>query len=531
MDQHKNRSIEETGQTSGRQALWLVALAPALALILALAVLSAYASTPLSIAGYADFSYGDVIAAEPSANTAQSKVWWNDGYWWGILYNTGEAEFSIYRLDADQQEWVDTGTAVDSRPNSRADALWDDEEQKLYVASHVKLENPSPPNNNPDNWARLFRYSYESGNNTYSLDTNFPAADVNQYISEALVLDKDSTGRLWTTWAGRTVTGTYHIYVSYTETAGNDLVWSEALTLPFQAEGTVSIDDISALVAFEDGEGPKIGVVWSNQLDDNFYFATHKDGDPPESWTLDGNFSAAMAGVPADDHMDFAKTADGRLFIVIKTGIDPISEPNEPLIGVVARESNGTTSFIEVGPGDSRDTRPIAVVNEDTPELYVFASSKSGGEAICQFTAAITSPLSNMIFDAENCSPPDGEPTDSPAALANLVNAPIFIGDVTTYHVINNASSTKQQVTGASGVLVLASDEGEKYYVHNLEGGTIPDPQETATPTPTATVTGTATATATPMGTPPVTGTPPPTATSGPPPEGDYFLYLPFWAK
>ena len=38
---------------------------------------------------------------------------------------------------------------------------------------------------------------------------------------------------------------------------------------------TVSSDDNSAVVAF-DGQ---IGVMWSNQLDDAMYFATHKDGD------------------------------------------------------------------------------------------------------------------------------------------------------------------------------------------------------------------------------------------------------------
>ena len=40
----------------------------------------------------------------------------------------------------------------------------------------------------------------------------------------------------------------------------------------------VSSDDISAVVAF----GSQIGVMWSNQLDDAMYFATHTDGEDDE---------------------------------------------------------------------------------------------------------------------------------------------------------------------------------------------------------------------------------------------------------
>ena len=518
----------ESGQASGRHALWLAVLAPALALFLGLIALSVYASTPLSIAGYADFSFGDTVTDEPTAIMAESKVWWNDGYWWGVLYNDAAGAYHIYRLDASQQEWIDTGVAADERPESRADVLWDDSTQRLYVASHSKIENPSPPNSSSANWARLYRYSYDANANTYSLDTGFPAPDVNKYRTESLVFDKDSTGRLWATWVGRTISDTYEVYVSYS--AGDDLTWSDAYALPFPTEGAVDVDDISSLIAFTDDSGPQIGVMWSNQQDGHFHFATHPDSSDPESdWTLDSNFEAAVT-VPADDHMDFATTSNGELFMSVKTGIDPQTQPGEPLIGVVARESDGATTFIEVAPGDSRDTRPIVVVDESSSELYLFSVSKSGGDAVCRFTAAITSPLSDMNFLADNCSPPNGEPPNSPAALANLIDAEVFIGDTQTYTQTNNPTSTKQRVTDVTGVLVLASDDLQSYYLHNLAGGELPTPEDTPTPTATATQGPTATPTSTATPSPTATMAPTETPTSGPPPQADEFLYLPYIA-
>lgn len=544
--------VEESGQASGRHALWLAILAPLAALAMGLIAFSAFASTPLSIAGYADFEYGSTIQAEPTANMGQSKVWWNDGSWWGVLYNMAAGEYRIYRLNAETQEWIDTGVAVDDREESRSDVLWDEATQKLYVASHIKRENPSPPVTGAENWARLYRFSYDANTDSYSLDQDFPAAELNNYRTESLTIDKDSTGRLWAAWVARVTDGVYGVFVSYTQ--GDDLNWSSAYQLPFSTQAIVDVDDIAALIAFNDDEGPKVGVVWSNQEATNrrFYFATHLDSSAPESdWTLDANFTTAV-NLLADDHINLAKTDSGQLFMALKTGIDPSNSENddETLIALVTRETDGTTSVIEVAPGSSRDTRPIVVVNESTDEVYVFTVNKSGGEAVCRFTAEIRSPLSDIYFPASNCSPPEGEPPDSPARLAALVDAEIFIADSTTYLLTNNPSSTKQRVNSESGVLVLASDEHTKYYVHNLKDNAAPDPEETPTATVEPAVTGTieptATGTAepTPTGTsepgptvtvtgepgPTATGTvPPPTPTSVPVDEAD--LYLPYFVN
>src|ERR687890_500046 len=63
--------------------------------------------------------------AGPTAAKTQSKLWFNDGSWWGILFNGSSEEYHIYRYDRAKDAWRDTGTLVDGRNTSRADALWE----------------------------------------------------------------------------------------------------------------------------------------------------------------------------------------------------------------------------------------------------------------------------------------------------------------------------------------------------------------------------------------------------------------------
>jgi len=91
--------------------------------------------------GYKDQSYSPVSA--PTGEKPQSKLWFNDGYWWGSLFNSGTEEFRIHRLNWATQTWTDTGVALDDRPSTRADVLWDGGAGKLYVASHRFSDTPA----------------------------------------------------------------------------------------------------------------------------------------------------------------------------------------------------------------------------------------------------------------------------------------------------------------------------------------------------------------------------------------------------
>src|SRR5206468_3074677 len=131
--------------------------------------------------------------------------------------------------------WVDTGVAVDNRPNSRADALWDG--AHLYVASHVYSE--SPTSGYPSN---LYRFSYDPAMDRYSLDSGFPVS-INNTSSETLVIDKDSTGKLWATWVQSN-----KVYVN--RTTGGDQTWGAPFVIPVSGT-SVNADDISSVIAFD----------------------------------------------------------------------------------------------------------------------------------------------------------------------------------------------------------------------------------------------------------------------------------------
>lgn len=534
-----NTTVENRKNGAGRAVgagLVLVVL-----LALALSTLSARATNhELSVAGYADFSYGtDPIPEDPSGKGAQSKVWWHDNFWWAVMFNSTAQAVHIYQLDAHTQTWIDTGVVVDDRFDlvedieTRADVLSDG--NTLYIVSHLKKQD-GVFNNNQDKWARLYRFNYVDAQDTYELEGSFPVAN---YLSEAMVLDMDSTGRLWVAFVARdsrggAPTNAPTVRISYSDTNGENWV-TDSIILPVTPEAAtiVDADDIASVVAFTDNDGPKIGVMWSNQVDNQFYFATHPDGsDPEEDWTIEqdliDNVPAAL--YPADDHINFAPHPNGSLFAIVKTNNMPdgpvelspaelMEASGDPLIVALGRTAGGSWTPIMVSPVSSSDTRPIGLVDTSTGglgELHVFTVSKpTFPQQVCIHTATIENRHSDMAFDADNCAPPGGEAAGSPAALLELVEATPFIGDAATYTTINTPSTVKGWIGAESGILVLASDQPNMYYVHNHEPGTYVQPPLTPLPgTPTGTATGTATSTATSTAT---TAPPTGTATTTPP--------------
>ena len=96
------------------------------ALILSvLALLLAQAGVALAAGdvGYRDFSFNATSVVAPTGEKPQSKLWVNDGTWWGSLFNKSTEEFHIYRYDRAAHTWSDSGTLIDERNSSKADTL------------------------------------------------------------------------------------------------------------------------------------------------------------------------------------------------------------------------------------------------------------------------------------------------------------------------------------------------------------------------------------------------------------------------
>lgn len=458
-------SILQTYQRASR-ALLALALIAVLALIAFAARRAGASHHELSVAGYRGASYAmpdnpdepERVVKDPTATKPESKLWWNDGFWWASMYNRTTDQFSIHRLNWGTQEWEDTGVALDTRRDTQADVLWDEAAGKLYVVSHVRADRGSRVNTFP-NRGHFFRYSYDEATQTYTPDLPGPVA-VNQDKGESLVIAKDSTGRLWVTYVSRVNSGSpFQVFVN---TSSNDgTTWGTPFVIP-DAGADVAPDDLSSVIAFEAlGQG-KIGVMWSNQVgkDDDppvtprLFFAVHDDGDDPEdNWTV-------VSGTPpggADDHINIKSlnATDEGLFAAIKSNA---SGSNEPGIMVAAVDTSALTlSFHVYSTHGNNDTQPILLIHEDENQLYVFATGKPSGSKICYKTLLIQTPLNTMgNFPTGDCGLE-------------------FIED-SALNKIDNATSTKQNVNNTTGIAVLAAntapitDTANLLYVHNVLG-------------------------------------------------------------
>jgi hypothetical protein len=377
--------------------------------------------------GYEGPSFSSATGS-PSGSKAQSKLWFNDGRWWASMFDTASQDFHVFKLDTATQKWTDTGTALDDRANSRADVLWDG--SKLFVASHVFSE--SPASGTP---SRLYRYSYNSANKTYTLDSGFPT-QINNVKTETLVIDKTTgpNARLWATWVQDN-----KVYVNSAKADGTGWDIPNGSVLPV-SNATVAKDDISSLVSYSN----KIVVVWSNQVNSNVYYSVHVDGDPNNQWS---STRTALSGQGfADDHISLRslQESNGKVYAAVKTSL---SSSNDPLT-LLLEYNPAADQWKSYTFGLKKDghTRPIVMLDRtaSAPRVYIFATAPESGGSIYMKNA----PLSNISF-------PTGKGT-----------AVMTDGTGGTEDDINNATSTKQAVDSSTGLVVLATNDATDHYWH-----------------------------------------------------------------
>src|SRR3954468_13836775 len=172
---------------------------PVRALTLGAVVASLLVTTAPAMAdvGYSDGSFSGTSA--PSGMKPQSKLWFADGIWWGVMFDNLTQRFEIYRRDAGTEKWSSTGTVVDGRRNIWADAKWDG--TKLFIVSHGASWTSTLDG------IRVSRLSYDATAKAWSMDSGFPLLDVGTTPghtaptgTEGAVLDEDGQGHVWLTW-------------------------------------------------------------------------------------------------------------------------------------------------------------------------------------------------------------------------------------------------------------------------------------------------------------------------------------------
>ena len=397
--------------------------------------------------GFRDFSYTG--ASAPSVDKPESKLWFAQGSWWGVLFNSGSASFDVYRLDRAAESWVDTGVVVDRRANSQADVLWDG--SHLLIASHVVAADSSvAAAGHPAYLTRL-----SPAGSGWSVDAGFPVV-ISDYSCESLTIDEDSAGLVWATW---TQAKQVEVAVSAGPVGGAGVAFGAPFAVPVAGASGLTADDISALVATGNH---KIVVVWSNQAVGAVYYAVHNDGQDPSVW----HGGAAVSGPHiADDHLNLKSLqsdAAGRVYAAVKTSLNDPSNanPNDPLINLMVYTPSlaNWRSYPFSTVADSQ-TRPILLLDDEHQVVHMFATGPSSAGTVA-YQGTIYEKTTAM--GAPSFPPGEGTPVIRDGASAAM----------------NNATSTKQPVNSSTGLVVLASNDATRYYWHADEslGGASPPP-------------------------------------------------------
>lgn len=384
-----------------------------------------------------DFEFKTRTIGSVAASPAQSKLWYARGAWWGGLYSPDANEIHIFRLDWASQTWLDTGTVVDERADADADYLWTGE--RLYVASASK--GPASSHR-----ARIIRYHYDAETGRFVQDADFPIT-INDTGASGIVIDRDSRGTLWVTYVsgGR-------LWVAHT--LSSDGQWAAPYVLP--GSGPLRDEDVSSVVPFGPG---RVGVMWTDQVTARVLFASHTDGAGDDAWSP---VELVTTGIRAADDQLNLKTfeLDGARVIAapIRTSVDSAADRNplDAQIVVMIREADGRWMRSEAGRVQDKQNRAILLIDEDRRLMYVVAQSPADGGIVSIKRASLDRP----IF-----------PTGTGDPLVKSGEDPA----------VANATSTKQNLSAESGLVVLASDESTGRYLHAaMDLGATPIPPDVA---------------------------------------------------
>jgi hypothetical protein len=458
--EHEGAGVRLLGCNELRTGRGWLAGAAAVALVGLTLVAAAPASADI---GVRDFSYGTTVTA-PTGQKPESKLWWTSGgTWWGALWSTARKSWTIHKFDKASGTWSDTGVLIDNRRTGSPDALWDG--STLYIASSLKEGSTQT-----DERVLVYRFGF-NGTTWSSLGSPVTIANGKP---ETLVLDKDSTGKLWLTYTAANALAGRSVYVAHTTTS--QTTWGTPYVLPVPDADNLGVDDISTLVAYGSSGSRYIGVLYSNQNDETLSFARHVDGggDAASDWQ---RIVVASGPKLPDDHLNIKALIDdasGRLFAVVKTSLNDKSPKvaSDPLI-VLYTISGTSASAATVWTVADDVTRAVLMLDSQNQNVHVFGAApccsggvvytKSSGYNSPSFVVGLGTPFIQLASDPK----------------------------------INNVTSAKQTVNSTSGLLVEAGDDSTRYYVHNfltLSGTPPPDttpPDTTIVSGPSGTVTAT----------------------------------------
>lgn len=410
----------------------------------------------LQVGGYVGPEYDLNLVNEPTVFPPQSKLWFNDGSWWGVLVAEASGRLSIHELDWESQRWVDSEVLIDERPFVHLDVVWDG--TNLYVSG-------AGTRNSAAHALRLLSFTYDAEARRYLLESDFPRTLTDGGAStHSIIVAPD--GDLWLAYLAD-----QRIFIMHSSPDG--VTWTDPRVLPVP-EAEVAADQV-ALVTNEDG----IVVVWTNQQEDAIHAAFHTDGDPDDAWSVrSGQVDGLTYG---DDQLSVRSAADGSIYAAIKTSFDQVPNRNldAPQI-ILARLDEDTWTQSLVSRVRDGLSNPHLVLDRARERVYVFADAERDiyVKHASLGDLAFASGLGMLVIAAGD------EPIEPPPGQAGLSIAPASSGDPVGSPAvevrmpsISNVTSTKQGLGELSEILVLASDDESGRYAHGvvaLPGGRTP---------------------------------------------------------
>ena len=373
---------------------------------------------------FPDFVVDPTVVRSPTTSTAQSKLWYADGRWWGALFAPTTNRQNIFMLDPKTQVWADTGTLIDERPTADSDVL--SSGSTLWAVSGGSRET--------DNHAiRVRRFTYDAKGKRYTLDPDFPVT-IRPIGASPAVIALDSKGTAWVAYAADGKVWITHSLASPTS-------WSVPVAFTAQ-EAAVDATDVASIVAFGPG---RIGVAWTNQRS-GVFFASHDDTTPDDQWST---VESILPGPEPDKLLNLTTypLADGTTEVAaaVSTTNDQSAAGRtlDALTLVATRDASGDWRTAVSGLVRDRHTRPIILVDATNRTIAVAATSPGGGGAIYYKRAS----LDQIEFDTG-------------------IGTPLVAS--TTQTTIDNVTSAKGPLTAESGLLVLAHDRTSGMYLHGV---------------------------------------------------------------
>jgi hypothetical protein len=382
------------------------------------------------------------IGSGTTEDKPQSKLWYHDGSWWGILpydnpsdpQNAQKKGLNFYRLENGvfvRQSFA--AALVGTSNGKRADVLWNG--THLFVLVYKKGVTTQI--------LRKYQYDALTTPTSYKLADGFPANGVTLTFvsgSETATIAQDSTpeGKLWIAYMAGTTTTGFKIRVIWS-TNLEHTAWSMEHVLH---EG-VDKDDLAAVAAFGAPPDARVGVLWSNQVSPtNFGFKFHADGDPETTWSL---VETLPPGPPnqndvADDHIHLIVTPLQDVIAVTKSNTQ--SRIHVRVLSKVDDQWSWSTPVLVSSLVSGNATRPVVLYEQTNDEVYVFYTYLGNPTSQIDKIVYKKAPLSN---------------------LASLSIAPAITVMSTSVN-LNDVTSTKDEVDTNSSLVVVTKGGTNAYY-------------------------------------------------------------------